>query len=343
MQNINALRIDASTVCQLNCPCCPNPEGLFKDTCVGYGTLSIDNFKKIVMQLPGLDKIELSNYGEVFLNKDLLKILAFAHAKGIAIDMSNGVNLNTATEEQLKAVVKYRVKHIVVSIDGTTQETYSRYRKKGNIGNVFKHIETINHYKKLYGSEEPKLTWQYIAFSYNVKQIPIAKSMALGEKMDFFLKKNWDTSFDQLNDNDLAAETELSLEWKTAIEKKRAPIDPEKYPFCLQLWLKQQINWNGEVLGCCVNFWQSYGNALKSDLTEILKTTLYLKTKDMLIGKAFITQSPCWRCDIFLSDIYPRYRTRYFMISPFNFLFKLFIEKRLRKIIFRLKSIARIK
>ena len=36
---------------------------------------------------------------------------------------------------------------------------------------------------------------------------------------------------------------------------------------CSQLWINPQINCDGRVLGCCVNYWGDYGNAFKEDLS----------------------------------------------------------------------------
>lgn len=60
------IRLDASTICQLKCPACymrKNPD-LVKKGC-RIGNLKFDNFKKLIDDNI-LEKIELSNSGEIF-------------------------------------------------------------------------------------------------------------------------------------------------------------------------------------------------------------------------------------------------------------------------------------
>ena len=68
--------IDASTLCQLNCPSCymrlENSGG------VGKGFLKYKDFKKFLDDHKFIKRIELSNSGEVFLNPELPKIIKYA-------------------------------------------------------------------------------------------------------------------------------------------------------------------------------------------------------------------------------------------------------------------------
>src|SRR3989338_4899246 len=66
------IRLDASTVCQLKCPACPTAGGATGRR-IGAGFLKFEDFKKFVNDNPRVAHIELSNWGEVLLNKDLDK------------------------------------------------------------------------------------------------------------------------------------------------------------------------------------------------------------------------------------------------------------------------------
>lgn len=70
-----------------------------------------------------ISKIEFANKGEVFLNKDLVQILRYAHEWNVSTDMGHGVNLNNASEDMLEALVRYQVARLRVSIDGITHKT----------------------------------------------------------------------------------------------------------------------------------------------------------------------------------------------------------------------------
>jgi len=100
-QSPTSVRIEASSVCQLKCPLCPTADGRVAKGRVGSGTLTLENFKKILKANQTIKHIELSNYGEVFLNKELTDILKYAADNSIKISLKNGVNLNSVTCEML--------------------------------------------------------------------------------------------------------------------------------------------------------------------------------------------------------------------------------------------------
>ena len=65
---LNHISIDASTKCQLKCPVCSTSKGIIRNGIVGSGVLSFDNFKRTVDCNSNIIEIELSNWGEIFLN-----------------------------------------------------------------------------------------------------------------------------------------------------------------------------------------------------------------------------------------------------------------------------------
>jgi len=100
---------------------------------LGAGHLKLADFESLLERNPQIAHVELSNYGEMFLNPDLAGILACAFEHKVTVSGSNGANLNFAREDDLDALVRYRVRALTCSIDGATQETYSRYRVNGNL------------------------------------------------------------------------------------------------------------------------------------------------------------------------------------------------------------------
>ena len=124
------VRLEASTVCQLKCAGCDFQKGGNDD--LDRGFLTIENFKKFCEMNPFVRQIELSNYGEIFLNPDLVKIMHYAKEKGIKLAADNGSNFNTVSDEQMRAMIKTEFRNITLSIDGASQQTYSQYRIGGN-------------------------------------------------------------------------------------------------------------------------------------------------------------------------------------------------------------------
>ena len=168
--------LDSSVLCQLECPSCCT--GNRNTGVLGSGYLKFENFRKFVEKHPLIKRIELSNWGEIFLNPDLEKILAYGFARGIDLSANGGVNFNHASDAQIEAIVKYELKSMSVSIDGAIQHSYQIYRINGNIENVIENIKKTNFYKRQYNKKYPALTWGFILFGHNEKDLPKAKKMA---------------------------------------------------------------------------------------------------------------------------------------------------------------------
>ena len=261
---------------------------------IGKGYLKFEDFKKFVNKYPDFKNIELSNYGEIFLNPELEEIIKYAYTKGISLTAWNGVNLNTLTEEMAECLAKYKFKGMRVSIDGATSETYKIYRKEGNFNKVIENIEKINRYKKRYGTEFPKLQWAFIMFGHNEHELPAARKMAGELKMEFRSTFNFEPPYSPVKDKELVrkemgAATIVEYFQKTG----KRYVDP-----CRQLWFSPQINWDGKLLGCCCNGWQGdFGNVFESSLEECLKSEKYLYAKKMLLGREKPKEDiPCNKC-----------------------------------------------
>lgn len=287
------IRLDASTLCQLECPLCPR-DALGEN--IGFGFLKFDDFKNVLDSNPWVSDIELSNYGEIFLNPDLLEIIMYAYSKNVTLHADNGVNLNTASDEVLEALVKYKFRSLKCSIDGVDQETYSIYRKSGNFEKVIQHIKKINYYKEKLKSAFPLLTWQFIVFGHNTHQIKAARQTAKNLSMLFRLRLSWDDSFSPVINKDLVRhEFGLDVSSRQEYIEKTGKDYVER--ICTQLWLQPQINFDGKVLGCCVNHWGNFGNIFQEGLSECLNNEKINYARAMLSGcKESRQDIPCSTC-----------------------------------------------
>src|SRR5205085_780026 len=88
--------------------------------------LRLDDFGNLLDQNPTLKEVELSNYGEIFLNPQILEILKLAHERKIVLTATNGVNLNNVRDEVLEGIVKFQLRRMTCSIDGTSASTCTK-------------------------------------------------------------------------------------------------------------------------------------------------------------------------------------------------------------------------
>lgn len=291
------LSIDASTICQLRCPECSTTKGIIRNGIIGSGYLKFGDFERIIVENPTINNIELSNWGEIFLNPDIIKIIKFGYEKGIKLTAGNGVNFNNVSDSVIESLVKYRFGYINFSIDGVSQLTYSTYRINGNFNKVISNIKRLNFYKKKYNSVYPKLSWQFIIFGHNEHEILEAKKMSKNLNMTFIPKLNFSSYSPVINA--LKVKQDSGLLAVSRSEYKSITKRDYKRP-CCQLWHSPQVSWDGKVLGCCVNKWKSYGNALTDGLKPVIKSQLYQKTLSVLKGLHKIDSTiPCNNCPTF--------------------------------------------
>lgn len=249
---------------------------------IGNGYLKFYDFQNFIKKNPYVKQIELSLSGEIFLNPELIEIIKYAHKKEITLTAHNGVNFNTISDDILEALVKYQFKGITISIDGTSNETYSIYRKNGNYNKVIENIKKLNEYKQKFNSIYPILTWQYIVFEHNKHEICNIEDIA--RELNFariYIKEPWNKEV-EIN------KIQTSFP-KHILETKKEIIDlfkSDTFELCKQIWLSPQINWDGTLLGCCCSTHHNLGvNVFKSGLKKALKTSKIKFLKNVLSGK----------------------------------------------------------
>jgi MoaA/NifB/PqqE/SkfB family radical SAM enzyme len=260
------ISIDSSTICQLNCPICCTGKGDLKNNIIGKGYLKFKLFKKIVDNNPTIKNIELANRGESFLNPEINKIINYGFKNKVNLTLDTGTNLNLITDDTINILIKNKFKRLVISIDGTTNEVYKKYRINGSFEKVIKNINKINYYKKKYNSKYPKLIWQFIVFKHNIHQLKTAKIMAKNLNMKFKIRLSYQKE-----------------KWKG--KNKKYIRNKHGLLPCSQLFFSPQINWDGALLGCCNNRFDNYGNVFKTSLKECLQSKKYKNLKKMILGR----------------------------------------------------------
>jgi len=294
--------LEASTLCSLSCPLCPTANGKTIKT-LGRGYLKFKTFKKIVDDNPGVYSIELSNWGEVFLNKELNKIMEYAFASGIALSAGNGSNMNNLDEDIIKALVKYRFRKITCSIDGATNETYKAYRVNGDFDKVISTIKKINKVKARYRSFLPILHWRFIIFGHNAHEVGKAREMAKKLNMTFSTKLSWDDLYSRSFSNGENIE-KIRHESGLLVASRKEYLEKYEREYnsacCLPLWISPYINYDGRMLGCSINYWSDFGSVLRKGITGCFNGRKINIARNMLLGKYKEDNDiPCARCKFY--------------------------------------------
>ena len=190
-EDITFIRLELTTSCQLNCPGCWRNISPIKNN-ITRGYLKPNDLKTLLenSDLKHITKLNLSANGESLLNPHFIELLKICYNHNIETSADTGFNLNHITDEQIEAIVDTKMDFICLSIDGASQETYSRYRINGNFDKVIENIKRLQAYKQKVNSKYPKLLWKMIIFNWNIHEIDKARKMAEELDIDFCLSKN---------------------------------------------------------------------------------------------------------------------------------------------------------
>lgn len=299
MVNPTALCIEVCSVCQLRCTLCPTAKGE-RESLIGSGSLKFRDFQRLIDENPQIRRVELGHFGEVFLNKELPRILEYAYTRNVTTTIDQGANLNHASEEALEALVKHQTAVVRCAIDGITQATYSQYRVGGDIRKVLQNIRKINRFKERYQSPVPRLLFQFIVFGHNEHEIERAVLLAKILKMEINLKLNYLPDVLPVYNRDRVRQFVGYADRREYLEKEKKHYQRHE---CYGLWLNPQINWDGKLLGCSRNMWGVFGgNVFESGLMDAINGEKMCYTREMLMGRVPAREDmPCMKCGIYQS------------------------------------------
>ncbi len=253
------LIIDTCNLCNLRCPLCPTGQGRTERA---RGTLGLEDFKRIIAELGDcLYEADLYNWGEPLLNKELPAMIACASAAGVRTTISS--NLNLLTPDTAEALVKSGLDQITVSLDGTDQESYGKYRIGGDFSRVAANVKLMADTKARLGSATPHLVWQYLVMAGTEAGIPEAR--ASWKKLGFdelhLRPVRCDMAEEiKLPDAEKISRTSSWLPKEQALSRYdysggRSKTSPST---CLFLWTQAVVHWNGAVTPCCSIYEESH-------------------------------------------------------------------------------------
>jgi len=252
-----SVSVEPTSICNLKCPECPT--GL--DELTRYkGHIDFNLYKKVIDELsPYLMNLILYFQGEPFLNKDIFKLIEYSSKtkKVFTITSTNGhyLDYNTA-----KRTVKSGLDKLIISIDGTSQEVYEKYRKNGNLEIVIQSVKNIISAKKELKSKTPFIVIQFLVFKFNEHQIPEIKKLSKELKVDKLELKSAQI-YDFKNDVDFIPKNNKYSRYRKNKDGDYI-IKSKLKNKCERLWVSSVITNTGEVLPCCFdkNAKYSFGN-----------------------------------------------------------------------------------
>jgi radical SAM protein with 4Fe4S-binding SPASM domain len=240
-----SMAIEPTTSCNLRCPECPS--GLRQFT-RPIGMLEPAFFKSTIDSVYK-ELIYLTFYfqGEPYLNPNFLEMVKYASDKGIYT--STSTNAHYLTKEQAKKTVESKLDRLIISIDGTTQETYEQYRIGGQLQKVMEGTKNIVAARKELKSRTPHLVFQFLVVRPNEHQLDDVEKLAVELGVDEVVFKTAQV-YDFENGNPLIPTNEKYSRYKKQADGTYA-IKNKLLDQCWRMWSSCVVTWDGVVVPCC--------------------------------------------------------------------------------------------
>lgn len=240
-----SISFEPTTSCNLRCPECPSGLRSFTRP---IGMLEQDFFQKTIDEI-SKDLIYLTFYfqGEPYLHKNFLEMVSYARGKKIYTATST--NAHYLTETMAKKTIESGLDRLIISIDGTTQETYQSYRVGGQLDKVMEGAKNIVKWKKQLRANTPYIIFQFLVVKPNEHQIDELKVLAREIGVDEVILKTAQV-YDYKNGNELIPENEQYSRYKKNSDGTYS-IKNNLENSCWKLWHSCVITWDGKVVPCC--------------------------------------------------------------------------------------------
>ncbi len=274
-----SLAIEPTTSCNLRCPECPSGLRSFTRP---TGMLPEDIFKKTIDELaPTLAYLTFYFQGEPFLHPKFLELVQYASEKKIYTATST--NAHFLHDDLAKKTVQSGLGQLIISIDGTTQDTYQQYRIGGKLEKVLAGTENILKWKKILKSATPHVIFQFLVVKPNEHQIPdvqkLAKKMGVDE-----LQLKTAQIYDYENGSDLMPSID---KYSRYYQKNDGTfgIKNEMLNHCWKMWSSAVITWDGQVVPCCFDKDASHslGNVSEKTFAEVWNSDKYNNFRQTLL------------------------------------------------------------
>lgn len=239
-----AYSIEPTGICNLKCPECPTGLGLIRRN---TSSINPNLYNTVLGQISDTATyLMLYLQGEPFINPNIFEMIGLANkAKVYTCISTNGHYLDTANAEH---TVRSGLDRLIISLDGTTNETYVQYRKGGSLQVVLSGIKNLVEAKQQLQSKTPHIILQFIVFKHNQHQINEFKQLAKSIGSDAISIKTAQLySFEAGNERmtDLTSFSRYQMVGGKMVVKKKLRNR------CKRLWSIGVVNSDGVMAPCC--------------------------------------------------------------------------------------------
>jgi len=295
--------IDPCNICNLDCSLCPSGDGKLKHprSFMDEKTLNI-----VLNKLSNIRTVDLFNWGEPLLNPDIIKLIEHLKSRNILVTIHTNFNVKKS-DAFFSSLINSGLDHLIISLDGASQNTYSVYRRNGDFNLVISNIKRLINIKRRLNATDPILTWKFIVNKYNEHELLKAKNMASMFDIKFIAVKMGlsDDLPDTIFDDDVEQRKMVWLPkdkkyiYDYYLGKYELPLHDDS---CPHLFQQVCVTPNGKIFPCCwvMDEKNYYGDLIKQSFHEIWDNEKYSSSRRLfkfsLKKRSMLEQSICHRC-----------------------------------------------
>ncbi len=274
-----SISIEPTTSCNLRCPECPSGLRSFTRP---TGMLEKDTFERIISEMRS-HLLYLTFYfqGEPYLHKSFLEMVRYA--KQNKIYTSTSTNGHYLTDSVAKDTVLSGLDRLIISIDGTTQETYKAYRVGGKLEKVLKGAANIVKWKKRLNTAHPYVIFQFLVVKPNEHQIDEVYTLAKDIGVDAVILKTAQIYDYEYGSPLIPTQEKYSRYRKNSDDTYALKNSLENS--CWKLWHSCVFTWDGRVVPCCFDKDAQHilGNIHTQSFEEIWRSDPYKYFRTQLV------------------------------------------------------------
>jgi sulfatase maturation enzyme AslB (radical SAM superfamily) len=218
------VQIESTNLCNAKCVFCPRDEMHRRQ-----GVMDFDLFRKIVDECAtlGITHVRVHNYGEPFLDRQLVEKVRYAKRRGIAeVGMiSNGSLID---EDTARGMIEAGLDAINISVDAAGKEVFEKTRIHLDYDTVIGNIKRLHALREASGRRRPRLILSF------VRQDNSADEQAFIDE--------WSRIADKIHITDLH-------NWAGTLHER----SNVRYP-CYRIWQTFTVLWDGRVSLCCADY-----------------------------------------------------------------------------------------
>lgn len=239
------LSIEPTTACNLRCPECPSGLRAFTRN---TGNLRTDFFRRVVDELhPDLLYLYFYFQGEPYIHPQFLDMVRYAHERKLyTVTSTNGHFLD---DNRARQTVESGLDRLIISVDGTTQETYAQYRIGGQLEQVLQGARNVVAWKRRLKSKHPYIIFQFLVVRPNEHQIEDLYRLANEIDVDAVQLKTAQV-YDYKHGNPLIPLQDRYTRYHQLPDGTWAPRH-NLHNHCWKLWHACVVTWDGLVVPCC--------------------------------------------------------------------------------------------